>query len=402
VRRRRPALWAPARTGVERAHRFIALLLLLQRLSYLVPTALSVGSDAYADPGLNVVLVVVTIGWNVALFRQVRRHGWFSPALAWTDVAWAVLLTVVVSANSGAAYDHSSVNWSGRMAQASAALVGAAIQPYWAAAVALGLIMAAHALATTHAFAGSAALAGELASCLNGLFFFAVVIGFGVRYLRRQGTLLDRLAEERLATQASRVADRARYETRLDHFRALHDTVLGTLAAIALGGLDHRTPQVRERCARDADYVRRLMLSGAATDPGTLGEKLGRVVADAEALGLRVHFRLDDLPSAVSDEVSDALAGAVQEAMNNVVRHSGTRTVWLTVAGADDAIVVRVVDRGVGFAANDLVTAPVGGGRGGGFGLPYSVGERVRAVGGAARVVSAPGDGTCVELVWPA
>jgi signal transduction histidine kinase len=104
----------------------------------------------------------------------------------------------------------------------------------------------------------------------------------------------------------------------------------------------------------------------------------------------------------VSDAVAEALSGAVQEAMNNVLRHSGTRTAWLTVAVEAGSVVVRVVDRGVGFVVDEPVTTPAGPGRPGGFGLRYSVADRVRAVGGTARVISAPGEGTCVELVWPA
>jgi signal transduction histidine kinase len=284
------------------------------------------------------------------------------------------------------------------------------------AALAVGALLAVHAFATTAVIGNTPELAGELTSCLNGLLWFAVVLGFAVRYLRRQGSLLDRLTEERLAEQARRVADQARDKARRDHYRTLHDTVLTTLAAIARGGLDHRTAQVRERCARDADYVRRLMLDDPA-EVGTVGERLGRVVTDAEALGLRVHYHLDDLPSDVPDEVVEAFAGAVQEALNNVVRHSGTLTAWLTATGTDGVVVIRVVDQGVGFVpdtVNAAGVATVATATAGtataterstlpatGFGLPYSVDSRMRSVGGTARVSSAPGEGTCVELSWP-
>jgi signal transduction histidine kinase len=384
-----------AGSGVERANRFVVLLLGLQRLSYLAPALLSLRSHAFASGTLNLVLLAGTLAWNINLFWRVRRGRWFTPGLVWTDVAWAGVLVLVVTANSGADYDHSSVNWSGRIAQATAALAGAAIDRIAVAALAVGVVLAAHTIATVQAAAGEPELAGYLFSCLNGLLWFAVIIGFVVRYLRRQGSSLDLLAEERVAAQA----DQARASARLAHYRALHDTVLGTLAAIARGGLDHRSAQVRERCARDADYVRRLMLLDEPAEPGSVGDRLGTVVTDAEALGLRVHYRVDEVPSEVPEEVADALGGATQEALNNVMRHSGSDTAWVTVTGDDEAVVVRVVDRGTGFVPDaEPVPALVGGG----FGLPWSVGHRMRSVGGAVRVSSAPGDGTCVELSWPA
>jgi signal transduction histidine kinase len=384
-----------AGSGVERANRFVVLLLGLQRLSYLAPALLSLRSHAFASGTLNAVLLAGTLGWNVNLFWRVRGGRWFTPRLVWADVAWAGVLVLAVTANSGASYDHSSVNWSGRMAQATAALAGAAIDRIAIAALAVGVVLAAHTIATVQAAAGEPELAGYLFSCLNGLVWFGVIIGFVVRYLRRQGSTLDRLTEERIAVQA----ERSRETARLAHYRALHDTVLGTLAAIARGGLDHRTEQVRQRCARDADYVRRLMLLDEPAEPGSVGDRLGTVVTDAEALGLRVHFRIDDAPGDVPEDVADALGGATQEALNNVIRHSGSDTAWVTVTGGDEAVVVRVVDRGAGF---DPDAVPVPAMAGGGFGLPWSVGQRMRSVGGEVRVSSAPGDGTCVELTWRA
>jgi signal transduction histidine kinase len=248
-------------------------------------------------------------------------------------------------------------------------------------------------VAVVTALSGSPHLVPELVSCLNGLFWFAAILGFGVRYLRRQGVTLDRLTEERLAAQGQRAAEHARYNARIAHYRALHDTVLSTLSAIARGGLDHRATQVRDRCGQAADYIRRLV-STAEPDgaPGPLGDQLGQVVNDAEALGLRVHYRLDPLPLPVPDRVAEALSGAAREALNNVAKHAGTRGAWLTATSTGRGVLVRVVDRGAGFAAD---ARP-------GFGLPVSVIQRMDEVGGAARVTSAPGDGACVELVWPA
>src|SRR5688572_14337166 len=89
-----------AAPGAERANRFIVILLGLQRLSYLLPALLTLGG-AYHLGGLNTALVLLTVAGNVAMFVAVVRAGWFAEWMAWADVGWATMLTIVVSANSG-------------------------------------------------------------------------------------------------------------------------------------------------------------------------------------------------------------------------------------------------------------------------------------------------------------
>ena len=169
----------------------------------------------------------------------------------------------------------------------------------------------------------------------------------------------------------------------------LHDTVLATLTAIASGNLDHRAEEVRHRCARDADHLRRMLASVPDDGSGT-ADRIAAVVAAAEALGLRVHLRRDALP-ALPEAVMDALAGAVEEALNNAARHAKVREAWLTLSYDARTLVVRVVDRGAGF---DPSSIPLG------FGLRHSVEGRVRDAGGRVRITSSPGEGACVELTW--
>lgn len=169
----------------------------------------------------------------------------------------------------------------------------------------------------------------------------------------------------------------------------LHDTVLATLTAIASGNLDHRAEEVRRRCARDVDHLRR-MLAAAPEAGGGTADRIVAVVAGAEALGLRVHLRRDTLP-ALPRAVADAVAGATEEALNNVARHAKVREAWLTLSHDARGLVVHVVDRGTGF---DPSSAPRG------FGLRHSIARRVRDTGGRVRVTTSPGEGTCVELTW--
>jgi signal transduction histidine kinase len=232
----------------------------------------------------------------------------------------------------------------------------------------------------------------EVVSCVNGLIWFAVIIGFGVRYLRSRGRQLDEANARRVAAESRLAADHAGYATRLAHHRALHDTVLTTLTAVARGSIDHRAETVRRRCGRDADYIRRLLDEDAPPGVGTMADTLADVVEAAGALGLRVTFRHDAAPDEVPREVVDVLGNATREALNNVFKHSGADEAWVTASSEDGTHVIAVVDRGCGFERDRTDD---------GFGLRHSIVEAVTAVGGRAHLTTAPGAGTVVELTWP-
>ncbi|MFE6134333.1 sensor histidine kinase, partial [Streptomyces sp. NPDC056437] len=210
-------------------------------------------------------------------------------------------------------------------------------------------------------------------------------------YLRRQGHALDAATAQAVAAEAGR----ARYAERIAHHRALHDTVLATLTAIARGHADADAPPVRERCAREAAYLRRLIQQHAEEEraPSTAAA-MERAVRSSENLGLRVSAQYDNLPE-IPAHAAEALADATTEALNNVLRHAGTGQACVTVVGegGGERVVVTVVDQGVGFEPDTVVK---------GLGLRSSVHLRMSEAGGAAVVDSAPGEGTRIELRWPA
>lgn len=104
--------------------------------------------------------------------------------------------------------------------------------------------------------------------------------------------------------------------------------------------------------------------------------------------------RFDDLP----DATSVAIYRIAQEALSNVMRHAGARTVRVQVArAADAALSLQVRDDGVGLAA--LQPSPRPGARG--LGL-LGAAERAAALGGTLSLDSAPGQGTTLRLSLPA
>lgn len=348
------------------------LLLGLQRVAYLSPAVAGLASPVYRSAAVNAGLLTIAIAWNVTLFSGAARRGWFTAAHSWLDLPVAVTLLLAMSANLHPGVAGVAPDWATRVAQGSAALIGAAIARPAYGVAALCVLGAAQTVATAHHYAGSAALAVELFYALNALVCFALVVGFGVRYLRLEGVRVDRAG------------------IRFAHRRALHDTALATLTAIARGGLDHRGPQIRQRCARDADYLRRL-LAGEAAGPESLQAALHDAVDAAEAVGLRVRYLGDRLPADLPAEVVGALGHATREALTNVAKHAGGSPAWVTATWERGQVRITVVDRGRGF--DPTRTGP-------GYGLRWSIMEGLTAVAGSARITSEPGGGTCVELTW--
>jgi two-component system sensor histidine kinase UhpB len=82
-----------------------------------------------------------------------------------------------------------------------------------------------------------------------------------------------------------------------------------------------------------------------------------------------------------------------QEALANLVRHSGAATGTVRVSGSGDAFELVIADRGRGFAAPH-------GSKPGHLGL-ISMAERARAAGGHLTVTSRPEEGTAVRLRLP-
>ncbi|HUI58671.1 MAG TPA: PAS domain S-box protein [Steroidobacteraceae bacterium] len=120
-----------------------------------------------------------------------------------------------------------------------------------------------------------------------------------------------------------------------------------------------------------------------------LGEEIGRT------FGLEVSVHDDGRPKPLSQEVRAILFRGVRELVINAAKHAGTDTATIDVARADDQIVIRVADAGVGYDP----AGPAAGPRRG-LGL-VSVGERLSFIGGNLEVRSSAADGTVAVLRAP-
>jgi signal transduction histidine kinase len=113
--------------------------------------------------------------------------------------------------------------------------------------------------------------------------------------------------------------------------------------------------------------------------------------------GVAVHIDAAESLPALGQEAELAMFRAVQEALSNVVRHSGAASVAIRIVASDGGLLVRITDDGRGLAGE---IDPASLEQRGHLGLA-GMRERIVSVGGRIQVAGAPGSGVRIELFLP-
>jgi PAS domain S-box-containing protein len=119
-------------------------------------------------------------------------------------------------------------------------------------------------------------------------------------------------------------------------------------------------------------------------------ESLCRDVAHES--GVQIHVTCAPIPSDVDESSALCVFRVTQEALQNVVKHSGAREVDVDLSATPSHLELRIIDRGRGF---DPVTSESMG-----IGL-LTMRERVELIGGHLRIETAPKRGTQIQAVVP-
>jgi signal transduction histidine kinase len=215
-------------------------------------------------------------------------------------------------------------------------------------------------------------------------FVTAYALGTGVRARRDRIAMLEertrRLAEEQSAAAAR---ERARIA------RDMHDVLahsVGLMVVQAEGGaaIVHTDPHRAEAAFEAVAATGREALVQLRHTLGVLRENhetpgLDSLLRNARATGLDVSLVEHGTPGEADGETAYRV---VQEALTNVVKHSGARKVEVTLAWSADVLRITVVDDGRG-------ASPAG--KNGGHGLA-GMRERVGACGGELHTGPGPGD----------
>jgi signal transduction histidine kinase/ligand-binding sensor domain-containing protein len=191
--------------------------------------------------------------------------------------------------------------------------------------------------------------------------------------------------------------------------RAIHDTLLQGLAALALQiddlshtldspspGLKNRLLHIRKRIEEDVRQARQSIFD--LRSPRLEGGLLQAIRETAERTEadwpLKVDVKVNGTPQPSDPTVQEQVLHICQEALNNAVHHGRASRVDVEIDYADDRLRLRVTDDGCGF---DPDVARAAGNR---YGL-LSMRERAEQVRGRLTIASAPGQGTKIETVVP-
>lgn len=200
---------------------------------------------------------------------------------------------------------------------------------------------------------------------------------------------------------------RAQEEERARLARELHDDLTQRLAGLAMltGGYARAVRQGKgrdvaqqleevghelEKLARDSQATSRELHPSLLDRFGLDGALRAECAAFGERTGLRVVYESRLVPEDLTPEVGIVLYRIAQEALRNVVTHSGAEEAHVTLEGTDEGVELTVRDSGRGF---DSGSGPEG------FGIGLaSMAERARLVGATLKVSSRPGEGTTIRV----
>ncbi len=195
--------------------------------------------------------------------------------------------------------------------------------------------------------------------------------------------------------------------------QALHDDVLQRLLSIgyvaeSLSAAESvanpeariRVSQIRDESRGLAAHLRRLSYD---IRPSIL-DSLGLVPAAnwlinrlQQETGIEARLVTKGRPQRCRAEVETTAFRIVQEALNNVRRHSSASEVVVTVGFVPGHLVVEVSDNGVGFASKQVMRQLVPNGHLGLLGIR----QRVASLGGTLTITSRPTNGTRIRAKLP-
>jgi len=112
--------------------------------------------------------------------------------------------------------------------------------------------------------------------------------------------------------------------------------------------------------------------------------------------GIAIEKQINLRERDVSDDLKTTIFRILQEAMNNIAKHSGADTILLHLEKSNSSINLIIRDNGNGFDNTNLLSVKS---YTNGFGIT-SMKERAELSGGTFDILSEPGEGTMVHAEW--
>jgi signal transduction histidine kinase len=331
---------------------------------------------------LALAVVVLTI-WSYVFYRQTVDNG-IRARVVLVDGALTAIACLCMRVLVAPSVMPGGVSWIAVLASTSI------ITAQFALRVAHGVLFG-FVLAT--AYCVGALVAGHTGEAVSHSVLLVVqtFLAAGLVWVTRRSTrAADGIFTAYQRTHRETVIARAARDAERKQNRDLHDTVLSTLTMVGLGGVATQSPMLRARASADLrtllDPARRAVADPAAKV--SLDERLRIIVERYEGYPLTAALE----PCLVPSSVAVAIAESADAAQSNVVRHAEGSVAWLRLHQTRDSVTVEVIDVGPGF---DMAAIPPYR-----YGIRESIMARMAAVGGTARIDTAPGNGTRIHLEW--
>jgi signal transduction histidine kinase len=223
------------------------------------------------------------------------------------------------------------------------------------------------------------------------------IVGRTVRLRARRAAELHETAAL-AAEQRERDARQAVIDERRRIAREMHDVVAHSISIMVVqaGGArrilasepdraEHAAARIRQ--AGSAALAEMDVLLGvleAAPEAAPTLDTLEDLIAQTRDAGLPVTLTVTGARHLLPVGAEQAIYRVVQEALTNAIKHAGGATTTVTLHWGDDALELRVADRGDGGPSPQLAGA--------GHGL-IGMGERIRVIGGEVTAGPRPGGG---------
>jgi signal transduction histidine kinase len=226
---------------------------------------------------------------------------------------------------------------------------------------------------------------------------FLMLFGTGAALALSRRTLRQaRDARSQLSRRLMAVLDGDRGRVARD----LHDDLCQEMTLVALQ-LDRIQPTAGDRVrvlidrTRDIAHNLHAAPSGGVPLPDSilaLATNLREATQSPTGSSLEISVRSDRWPHRLPPEAASNLYRAVQESLQNVLRHSGATECRVELEGMEGACRISVWDNGAGFLPRESEEK--------GLGL-LSIRERMAGLGGTVHLTTAPGKGTQLVLQIP-
>jgi signal transduction histidine kinase len=243
----------------------------------------------------------------------------------------------------------------------------------------------------------------------------AWLAGWTLRRRRAQWAELHARAE-RLEREREEEARRAVTEERLRIARELHDVIAHSMSVIAVQSavgnhvIDSQPAEARQALAaieatsRSALTEMRRLLGvlrqegeprGSLTPAPGLAD-LATLVSQVQDAGLKVWINVDGQRGPVPPGIDLSAYRIVQEALTNVIKHSGSSSANVTISYRPDSVTVEVTDPGAEAPAARVPAQRTGSGHG-----IIGMRERVAVFGGEFTAGPGPDGGFRVRACFP-